>query len=166
MILRTFDKPTNVFIIGDMLDYGNRYGLTDDFSGVDITIGEDKLGIETTGHFSILSENELIKFIIKEKFLEESEDEYYTEKIYEESDIILIKNYVGNIEGVLLNDDGKEIDFSKLEYIYHNEDDSYDFTVSVPKTEYESLSFDMFKEHCKILKTIYDREKKINEILK
>ena len=98
MILRTFDKPTNVFIIGDMLDYGNRYGLTDDFSGVDITIGEDKLGIETTGHFSILSENELIKFIIKEKFLEESEDEYYTEKIYEESDIILIKNYVTKIK--------------------------------------------------------------------
>ena len=59
-----------------------------------------------------------------------------------------------------------EIDFSKLEYIYHNYEDSYDFTVHAPKTEYESLTFDIFIEHCKILKTIYDREKKINEILK
>jgi len=166
MILRTFDKPTNVFIIGDMVDYGKRYGLTDDFSGIDITIGENKLGIETTGHFSILSENELIKFIIKEKFLDEPTSIYSEEKIYEESDIILLKNYIGNIEGVLLNDDGKEVDFSDLEYIYHNDEDAYDFTLLVPKTEYESLSFDKFKEQCKILKTIYDREKKINEILK
>ena len=166
MILRTFKTPTNIFIIGDMVEYGEHFGLTDDFSGVDITVGDNKLGIECTGFFSILSESELMKFIIKEKFLEESEYEYATESIYKETEVIVLKNFMGDIEGVLLDDNNNEIDFSKLEYIYHNKHNSYDFTVHVPKTEYESLTFDNFKEQCQILKTIYDREKKIDEILK
>jgi len=166
MILRTFKTPTNVFIIGDMVDYGEHFGLTDDFSGVNITVGDNKLGIECTGFFSIVSESELMKFIIDKEFLDDNYDEFDQEKIYEEANIIVLKNFVGDIEGVLLDDNNNEIDFSKLEYIYHNKHNSYDFTVHVPKTEYESLTFDNFKEHCQLLKTIYDRGKKINEILK
>jgi hypothetical protein len=162
MILRTFDKPTNVFIIGDMVDYGDNYGLTDDFSSVDVTIGEDKLGIETTGFFSILSENELIEFIIRNNLLEV----YDEEKIYDECGIVLLKNYSGDIEGILLDDNDQEINFSKLEYIYHNEDNSYDFTVSISKTEYKNLEYDEFIEYCKMLKTLYDREMIIDKILK
>jgi hypothetical protein len=87
MILRTFNNPTNIFLIGDQVKYGKNYGLTDDFSELDLNIGEDYSNIETTGHFSILTEKELYNYIIDTDYLSKINKTYHF-AIYDECGII------------------------------------------------------------------------------
>ena len=169
MIISTFSEPTNIVIIGCHMDgYGEGFGLTDDYSGFDIKIGNKEFGIESDGFFTILTEKELYQYIVDKNFLsDESEDDDYSSEIYDEAGVFLIKNYKGPIKGTLLDDNGKELDFSNSDYIYHIDGNNGEFVVSVPiHTEYEDLEYGGFVKYCKVLKTIYDREIKINEILK
>lgn len=165
MIIRTFNNPTNIFLIGDQVKYGKNYGLTDDFSGLDLNIGEDYSNIETTGHFSILTEKELYNYIIDTDYLSKINETYHF-AIYDECGIIFIKNYIGNIEGILLDEFDKEIDFTKKKYINWVDSSYSDFSLKFSKADYENLSYEEFIEKCKMINIVYSREKKINNLLK
>lgn len=166
MILSKFSKPTNIIIIGSHMDgYGKEFGLTDDYSGFDLKIGNKEFGIESDGFFTILTEEELYRFIVDKNFLNKDIDDYT--EIYDEADVFLIKNFIGNIEGKLLDTNGSELDFSNCDYIYHMVENDGEFSVLLPEnTEYENLEYSGFLNYCNIVNTIYSREEKINKILK
>lgn len=162
MVLNNFLEKTNLFIIGDTFKKVKNYKMNDSFIDLPITIGEENLLIGTIGSFSILTEKELADFIIENDILFDN-DYYYNLDII---NVLYIKDYIGNIQGILKNKNSEEIDFSKLEYIYWNSSYCNNFRLFLNQSNFVELEFLDFKKICFDLKSFYIREKKIDEILK
>lgn len=172
MILRTFDKPTNVYLIGYRFDGENltEFGITDDEYTYKLNVGDRKKYVTTEGNLTIMSEEEFMEYNILD---EVNEFENFRS-------IVILKNYVGDILGKVVDDEEDsniEFDFSDKDeilysLIHEQEDDDedddiydkYDLIFSVETNDCEYIVFE--DNSLENYQLSYLRDKKINEILK
>jgi len=107
MILRTFNEPTNVYLICDYIHTDNTFHMLNDPLVCDIKIDNYTNTFETDGSLSIITEEELIK----NNVISEIPKEHYT--------ILLLKNFTGEISG-LISFKGSKFDLiiDESEFLY------------------------------------------------
>lgn len=134
MILRTFNKPTNVFISGiDFINKPETFSITDDYCTFDVLLNNiSGFLIDTCGFVFILSEEEFLE--IKDSLdLDDSSD-----------NCLRITNFVGTIDLYMVSPSGEKwlpasIDFSEyLEYQNPPEDDWYEVFLNL-EGSYDSV---------------------------
>ncbi len=158
-VVKEYKKPTDVYIIGtDFQGEKQAFGITDDYSEIEISNGVDKVRLYTDGWVFIYTLEELTE---------------HQDKVWWESDIfdcdlgaIVLKDFVGELKLVVLNETGEDLltSFDPTEYLLHqecfydlNDDVEYDTFLTVPtdtplpkdamelKDLYESLGFNTSK---------------------
>lgn len=160
MIIKNYTTPTDILIIGTDISGFNTGMITDDYTCLEIKMGKKTHYIETDGFFSILTMEE---FITSMKDLE-------NENIYENNtslEVLLVKNYIGDINAKVLDENLKEHKFDLSEIMFsiedYNADSDYDFFLNLEKSEYTYFYEEKpFTEYIDYI----IREKKINDLLK
>ena len=168
MILRTFKDPTNVYLIGSRFngDGLTEFGIEDDEYTYCLRIGDKKEYITTEGSLTIMSEKEFNEYDILDE----------VDSFENCRSIVILKNYVGDILGKVVDDDNPNIEFQFTdndEILYSlitdedDEDDIYDkydliFSVETTETEFIIMEDSELEKY----EIAFLREKKINEILK
>jgi hypothetical protein len=138
-VLASFDKPTDIVILGlgdDMEGdvYGEDFKITDDESGFNLYVDKKmKMSIGSMGFGSVLTVDEYQKFLDFAKknpsqstpYLEWSDDELISG--------VVVMGFVGNVEIAGLTYDGElRSDFNIGDYILHQSDDFAEVVVNIP----------------------------------
>lgn len=161
MIIKTFEKETDIVIIGCSLDGDSDLMITDDYSGMTLNIGDKSVNIESTGFVSIVTAETAIQNM--ETFQEE----------YGDADVILLENFKGDI---ILSYQGKPLtaDIDLNDYICHqevvdsngDEIDTYELDLSVPAMPYKTSSVDDMESLLAGVKLKLNRDKNIDVVIK
>jgi hypothetical protein len=86
MILKSYKTPTDVFICGiDFTHKQETFGITDDYSTIDVQFSDSKKYLDTCGFVFVLTREEIIE--IKDAIDEDDGQNW-----------VLLKDYVGDIE--------------------------------------------------------------------
>jgi len=147
MIIKTIKEPQDIFIVGCWVteeiysDKNNRRGfkITDDYSGFDIFVGSNSHtkdrthSIECDGFGTILTAEEISKY----------KDEI--EESYEDCDIVMLPNFIGDIVVGVIDDDGnktyEDLDLDDYLVFQVNDGDSVGVFLELPENTETSKSF-------------------------
>lgn len=101
-IIKNIEEPTDIYIIGDdFTDKPETFAITDDYCSLTIRGDDGKEAyIETTGFVFILTKEEILNW---KDYLDVELDPGY-----EDFTIMLLKDYVGEMQLVAEDDDGKD----------------------------------------------------------
>jgi hypothetical protein len=154
MIIKTIKEPQDIFIVGCWIAeelISNGFKVTDDYSGFDVFVGSTSNprthSVECDGFGTILTAEEMVKY----------KDEI--EESYEDCDIIMLPNFVGDIVVGAITDDGERFEDLDLDdYLIHQVDEDCGVFVELPEnTETKSFLISQVQQ--------YLRDANINRIV-
>ena len=135
MIIKTIKDPQDIFILGCWIEEcQTEFKITDDYSGFDIFVGSTSNprthSIACDGFGTILTTEEMIKY----------KDEI--EESYEDCDIVMLPNFVGDIVVGVITDDGERFDNLDLDdYLLPQVSESCGVFLELPENTETSKSF-------------------------
>jgi hypothetical protein len=121
--VRTYDKPTNLVIVGAS-DDDSDIQITDDYSNYDIYIGDElqKLSTECDGFVTIMEVDEYKKWLVSVEDMD----------VFGAIDCLFLPNFQGSI-GVLVKEEDKFLNSFELDdYIQHQFEDYVDVCLMLP----------------------------------
>lgn len=125
--VRTFDKPTNLIIVGTGGgDAGSDLQITDDYSGYDVYIGDkpQKFSTECDGFVTIMEVDEYKKWLTTVD----------VEDAFDAIDCLFVPNFKGTIGAVAKTEEGEfSTEFHLDDYICHQFDDYVEVGLVFPE---------------------------------
>ena len=151
-VAKTIEGPTPIVIVGGYHN-GQLIKITDDYSGFDVRIGDEKIGMGCDGFASVLSPQEFLDWY------KEAENEMGEDPLSWDTDAILIPGFSGDIEvGVEFRDGTYAEDFNLGDYLQHQFDGYPDIFIKLPEgSRYEKITDENFM-------TVI-RERKLGDLL-